>query len=791
MINYNNYDLIVVGAGITGATAAYIASHEYRLKVLVLEKKDLGGLLSDYIDHDTGMLVQSYGTHFIHTNNKHIYDFLSQIVPMIPFTLNSRTIVDQMEVQMPFNLQVVDALYDKEKAEEIKLKIMKIFQFEEFIPLTDMLRCRDADIASFAEKLVREHYIPLYKKKHGFKRKVGASVMQGLCFHNNYDDKCYYERYQMLPKDGFSNLIQTMLSDPKITVVEHYDFCRHVKLFKNAKKQYEMWCDGKMIKNPVLYTGVLDDLFGYQYGRLEYTKVAVSFIKGKKLQSATINHPKDKEYYSETDFSYFNSCRTCADTTVISRERFDKNGFMAYPEDDAAMKKRSSRYLKEASKVKNLFLAGRLAGYQFKTIADCITEAMNVFSSIPFKNVDLTPDYVKCRRPVDELIYSGDNFKKKAHVKSILLKGDLNRKIPELTVTIPTYKRLDLLKRTLASVMRQDISKDKFDILILDNDPEMDNETFQYVKTLNWDNLYYYKNDENIGAYGNQNRCIELARTEWISMVHDDDVIFPNALRWALESKEYINDPKLGMIIPRQLQAHSEREFTVRMSEKGISDKNLIKKRVAAFKPSKKRLIYYYHLYEKSRRRYWKVSKFDCYMVPFLYPATTYGTLINRKAMIDVGGYGEGYPIDDNFCCNKMSDKYNCYLCGETWGVYSYYTADVNKPKSALQFVDAVLQYRHYMEKHHFLCWIAGKFIRNGSYTDAVRKDYDYGIFQRGYNISKESYPYYKEYESSSFWCRKSAYIQKCWDAWILLRAILFGRRIPFALIKKCNGEHA
>ena len=291
-------------------------------------------------------------------------------------------------------------------------------------------------------------------------------------------------------------------------------------------------------------------------------------------------------------------------------------------------------------------------------------------------------------------------------MKSILLKGDLNRKIPELTVTIPTYKRLDLLKRTLASVMRQDISKDKFDILILDNDPEMDNETFQYVKTLNWDNLYYYKNDENIGAYGNQNRCIELARTEWISMVHDDDVIFPNALRWALESKEYINDPKLGMIIPRQLQAHSEREFTVRMSEKGISDKNLIKKRVAAFKPSKKRLIYYYHLYEKSRRRYWKVSKFDCYMVPFLYPATTYGTLINRKAMIDVGGYGEGYPIDDNFCCNKMSDKYNCYLCGETWGVYSYYTADVNKPKSALQFVDAVLQYRHYMEKHHFLCFL-------------------------------------------------------------------------------------
>lgn len=177
-------------------------------------------------------------------------------------------------------------------------------------------------------------------------------------------------------------------------------------------------------------------------------------------------------------------------------------------------------------------------------------------------------------------------------------------------------------------------------------------------------------------------------------------------------------------------------------------------------------------------------------MIPFLYPAPTYGTVTNVAAFLDSGGFLEGYPISDNFLFVKMSQNYHIYLCGEAWGLYSFYTADAMKPRSALQFVDAVVQYRLYMEKHNFRCKVAGKVIREGAYIDAVEGDFFWGKQRRGYNTSKENYQYYTQYHASERrkkWCRR---IQKCWELWVLIRAVLFGKRITFDMVKRCNGEH-
>lgn len=789
-----DYDLIVVGSGISGATVAYIAGHDYHQRVLVLEKEDhVAGLAFDERDERTGILVQRYGCHFIHTDNAYVYRFLKGIADFHPFQLTAETVINGKRISIPFHYGAIDSLYTPKDAARLKSLIADEYRYERYVPLMDMLRSEKREISAFAKRLMKEHFIPLEAARRGIsEEKLDGRVLQGNYFQLGYSDGCYAERYQMLPEGGFTALIEKMLSDPHITLKMGANAIEHIRIEKNSGATgHVLYFDGQKIEVPVVYTGGLDELFNYRYGALPYYRMDVKYtVENAHSQSAPcVNTPKDPEGFSKTDYSYLD-CTYSGGSVVVAKERESKTGFQTSPRPSKKKGGRYRQYRKLANETEGLYLCGRLAEYRFMSMADAVAEAMNIIERLSFSTIDLTPDYVKYKRPVSQIIDSGDNFKKNAHIHSDLLIGDLSRNLPEVTIIIPTYKRTESLKRALESVWRQDIPGDSYDVLVLDNDPVLDNETHRYLSTLRKENLYYYKNSENLGAYGNMNRCMELARTDWVAMLHDDDVLFSNAVRWALNSKAELNDPNLGIIIPRQLQAYSSEEVKRRMKECGEVREDLIREQKKHCLGPKKRWVAYQKIFEQTRRRFWKISKFDCYMIPFLYPAPSYGTLINRKAMLDIGGYGEGYPTDDNLCCIKMSEKYSCYLCGEIWGIYSFYSADVVKPRSALQFVDAVVQYRLYMEEHSLLCWLIGKVIRKGAYMDAVEGDFCFGKSQRGYNTAKKNYQYYTQYRASERrkkWCRR---IQKCWDFWVLARAVLFGKRIHFEMVERCNGEH-
>lgn len=786
-----NYDLIVVGSGISGATIAYIAAHDYHQRVLVLEKEShIAGLAYDERDHASGMLVQKTGSRFIHTDDEHIYKFLKGIVDLYPFQLTANTIIQGKEVPIPFHFGSIDVLYGKEDACSLKREIAEEYRYERFVPLLEMLRSENERISEFAKLILQEHFIPLEAARQGVPaEKLDGRVLRGHYFQLGYNSGCYTDRYQFLPCGGFTAMIEKMLSDPRITLKTGVNAANIFTITEGEKSK--ILFEGVPIGIPVVYTGSLDELFSNRYGVLPYHHVSEQFKieRERQLSAPCLNTPGDEKGFSMTDHSFFDEAYSCG-KTVVSIEKSSKNGYSTTPKASKKSNLQYKRYRRLADRVEGLFLCGRLAEYRFLSISDAICGAMELIGRLPLSEIDLVPDYVKYKRPLSEIVNSGDNFKKNQHIASDLLIGDLSRQLPDVTIIIPTYKRLESLKRALASVWKQDISNDKFDVLVLDNDPTLKNETQVYLSGLNRDNLYYYKNRENLGAYGNMNRCMELARTDWVAMLHDDDVLFPNAIRWALNSKDAIHDPKLGLIIPRQLQAFSRDEVKRRMNEKGILQRDLIRERKKLCVNSKKRWEIYQKTFENTRRRFWRISKFDCYMIPFLYPAPSYGTLINRKAMLDIGGYGEGYPTDDNLCCIKMSEKYNCYLCGESWGVYSFYSADVMKPRSALQFVDAVVQYRIYMEQHNFLCKIVGKIIRQGAYLDAVEGDFWFGKNQRGYNTAMENYKYYTQYQASDkrkCWCRR---IQKVWELWVMARTYLFGKRISYEMIQRCRGEH-
>lgn len=117
-----------------------------------------------------------------------------------------------------------------------------------------------------------------------------------------------------------------------------------------------------------------------------------------------------------------------------------------------------------------------------------------------------------------------NNFAKTTHIPSIpIIKSKLDF-IPKITIAIPTYKRVGYLKIAIESAMNQ-VDFDDYEIIVVDNNPERDCETEQMLKKINSNKISYYKNIENLGMYGNWNRCIELAKAEYVTILNDDDTL--------------------------------------------------------------------------------------------------------------------------------------------------------------------------------------------------------------------------------------------------------------------------
>lgn len=122
-----------------------------------------------------------------------------------------------------------------------------------------------------------------------------------------------------------------------------------------------------------------------------------------------------------------------------------------------------------------------------------------------------------------------DNFSEISQISVITVFENCCPQTPKATIAIPTFNRVTTLEVAIESAINQDY--DNYNIIVVDNNPERDNDTEIFMKRYkNNPIVSYYKNTENIGLFGNWNRCFELATGEWVSLLHDDDYYFPNYL---------------------------------------------------------------------------------------------------------------------------------------------------------------------------------------------------------------------------------------------------------------------
>lgn len=114
---------------------------------------------------------------------------------------------------------------------------------------------------------------------------------------------------------------------------------------------------------------------------------------------------------------------------------------------------------------------------------------------------------------------------------------------PILSIAVPTYRRFDLLIETLDSVFALDFNFE-VEVLVVDNDPTQYDLALQEMSRYAGQGFAYYKNDENVGMFGNWNQCLALAKGKFITILHDDDILLPEFATQmnALLSKNFLEE---------------------------------------------------------------------------------------------------------------------------------------------------------------------------------------------------------------------------------------------------------
>lgn len=149
-----------------------------------------------------------------------------------------------------------------------------------------------------------------------------------------------------------------------------------------------------------------------------------------------------------------------------------------------------------------------------------------------------------------------DNFAKTKDIKSIcIFKSDIDF-VPKVTIAIPTFKRVDLLKEAIESALNQ-IDYTNYDVIVVDNNPERDCETEQLLDTYKNSKISYYKNSKNIGMAGNWNRLFTLAQGEYVVMLHDDDMLMPKFLTESNLVLEQNID--IGILKPKNFKVYNQK----------------------------------------------------------------------------------------------------------------------------------------------------------------------------------------------------------------------------------------
>lgn len=384
----NKYDVLVVGAGFAGAVIARKAADQGK-KVLVVEKRaQIGGNMYECFD-ENGVRIHLYGPHIFHTNNEEVFSFLKQYSEFYPYEHKVIGRIDGQLVPIPFNFTSLEMLFEKEKAEEIKEKLKAYYPNEEKISILDLIKNEDNIIKEFGEFVFEKVFVHYTAKQWGIPiEEVDKSTINRVPVVLGYDDRYFKDTIQYMPKEGFTKLFENMLDNENIDIILNKNIKDMLELDFETKKVY---IDKKEFTGSIIFTGAVDELLDFKYGRLPYRSLNLVFESYPQTYYQTnsvVNYPNEEEFTRITEFKYLTK-QEIENTTTILKEyplKYDPNDEKCldpyYPIINENNLEMYQNYKKEIEQFSNIHLVGRLAEYKYYNMDAVVERALEVSKEI-------------------------------------------------------------------------------------------------------------------------------------------------------------------------------------------------------------------------------------------------------------------------------------------------------------------------------------------------------------------------------------------------------------------------
>ena len=377
----NHYDYLIVGSGLFGATFAHLA-HKQGKKCLVIDKRShLGGNI--YCEKIEGINVHKYGAHIFHTSNKKVWDFVNSIVEFNRYTNSPVANYKGKLYNLPFNMNTFYQMWGVTTPEEAQAKID-----EQKAVYSEELRVKNEDMGLPNEphnleeqamllvgKDIYEKLIKGYTEKQWGRKctELPAFIIKRLPVRLVFDNNYFNDKYQGIPVGGYNKLTDGLL--------EGIETLTNVDFFENRK----FW---EGIADKIVFTGKIDEFYGYQLGKLNYRTVRFEqeiIDKSNYQGNAVVNYTEREVPYTRViehkHFEMFGAEVYETPKTVISKEYSTewKDGMEPYyPVNDKQNSELYAQYKALAEKEENVFFGGRLAEYKYYDMAPIIEKVLKI-----------------------------------------------------------------------------------------------------------------------------------------------------------------------------------------------------------------------------------------------------------------------------------------------------------------------------------------------------------------------------------------------------------------------------